>query len=47
MIGLILASALLENQFHPVVGDTHFEDGPGRHSAEIGGKFALIGSDNF
>ena len=47
MIGLILASALSENQFHPVVGDTHFEDGPGRHSAEIGGKFALIGSDNF
>jgi hypothetical protein len=47
MIGLILASALSENEFHPVVGNTRFEAGLGGHCAELCGKFALIGSDNF
>jgi len=47
MIGLILAPALSENQFHPVVGDTRFQAGLGGHCAEFCGKFALIGGDNF
>src|SRR6266496_3688864 len=47
MIGLILAPALSENQFHPVVGDTRFQAGLGSHCAELCGKFALIGGDNF
>src|SRR6266550_4576699 len=47
MIGLILALALSENQFHPVVGDTRFEAGLDGHCAEFCGKFALIGGDNF
>src|SRR6266550_9453729 len=47
MIGLILAPALSENQFHPVVGDTRFQAGLDGHCAEFCGKFALIGGDNF
>lgn len=34
MIGPILALALSENQFHPVVGNTRFEAGLGGHCAE-------------
>jgi hypothetical protein len=47
MIGLILAPALSENQFHPDVGDTRFQAGLGGHCAGLCGKFALIGGDNF
>jgi hypothetical protein len=47
MIWLILAPALSENQFHPVVGDTRFQAGLGGHCAELCGKFALIGGYNF
>ncbi len=47
MIWLILAPALSENQFHPVVGDTNFQAGLDGHCAELCGKFALIGGDNF
>jgi len=47
MIGLILAPALSKNQFHPVAGDTRFQAGLGDHCAELCGKFALIGGDNF
>jgi hypothetical protein len=34
MIGPILALALSENQFHPVVGNTHFEARLGGHCTE-------------
>src|SRR6266550_9645599 len=47
MIGLILAPALSENQFHPDVDDTRFQAGLGGHCAGLCGKFALIGGDNF
>ena len=46
ILGLILALALSENDFHPVVGNTCFEAGLGGDNAKLWDNFALVAGDN-